>query len=130
MVWSKLVGQDQYSALGKKSNQFLMQKTIQAVVAASSRLASKKHGALIILQRNDNLAEYIQTGVLLNAAVTPELLLQVFFPNTPLHDGAAIIIENQVVAACVCDAPIRLRYFESITRQADGVTSPGSTWDL
>ncbi len=92
-------------SIGKKSNQFLMQKTIQAVVAASSRLATKKHGALIILQRNDNLTEYIQTGVQLSAAVTPELLLQVFFPNTPLHDGAAIIIENQVVAAA-CVMPL------------------------
>lgn len=87
---------------GSKSNQFEMQKTIRAVVTASGRLAAKKHGALIILQRNDSLGEYIQTGVQLNASVTPELLLQIFYPNTPLHDGAAIIIENQIVsAACV-----------------------------
>ncbi len=87
---------------GSRSNIVEMQKTIQSVVSASSRLATKKHGALIILQRNDNLAEYIQTGVQLNATVTPELLLQVFFPNTPLHDGAAIIRANEIVAgACV-----------------------------
>lgn len=85
-----------------KPSQFEMQKTIQAVVAASSRLASKRHGALIILQRNDKLTEYIQTGVQLDASVTPELLLQIFYPNTPLHDGAVIIVENEIVAgACV-----------------------------
>ena len=55
-----------------------------------------------MLQRNDNLDEYIKTGVQLNAKVTPELLLQVFYPNTPLHDGAVIISGNSLVAAsCV-----------------------------
>jgi diadenylate cyclase len=79
-----------------------IQHTIKAVVSASARLSARQHGALIILQRADNLSEYIQTGVNLNAAVTPELLLQIFYPNTPLHDGAAIIHENRIVAgACV-----------------------------
>ncbi len=55
-----------------------------------------------MLQRLDSLDEYLRTGVKLDAKVTPELLLQVFYPNTPLHDGAAIILENRLVsAACV-----------------------------
>jgi len=79
-----------------------IQQTIKAIVTASARLSGRQHGALIILQRDDNLREYINTGVQLNAAVTPELLLQIFYPNTPLHDGAAIIDENRIVsAACV-----------------------------
>ena len=79
-----------------------MQQTIHAVVSAASRLASRQHGALIILQRSDNLQEYVRTGVYLNAEVTPELLLQVFYPNTPLHDGAAIIAGSRLLAgACV-----------------------------
>jgi diadenylate cyclase len=79
-----------------------MQQTIHAVVSAASRLSARQHGALIILQRSDNLVEYVRTGVRLNAEVTPELLLQVFYPNTPLHDGAAIIADNRVMAgACV-----------------------------
>ncbi|MHC1785395.1 MAG: diadenylate cyclase CdaA [Anaerolineaceae bacterium] len=79
-----------------------IQQTIKAVVSASARLSARQHGALIILQRADNLSEYIQTGVNLNAAVTPELLLQIFYPNTPLHDGAAIIHDSRIVAgACV-----------------------------
>jgi len=92
-------------AIGQKTYQFEMEKTIQAVVAASSRLASKKHGALIIFQRSDKLTEYVQTGVQLNSAVTPELLLQVFYPNTPLHDGAVIIVHNELVAAA-CVMPL------------------------
>jgi len=79
-----------------------MQATIRAVVTASSRLSSRQHGALIILQRTDPLEEYARTGVRMNAEVTPELLLQVFYPNTLLHDGAVIISDNRIVAsACV-----------------------------
>lgn len=92
-------------SFGQKTNQFEMEKTIQTVVAASSRLAGKKHGALIVFQRSDNLKEYIQTGVQLNSSITPELLLQVFYPNTPLHDGAVIIVHNELVAAA-CVMPL------------------------
>ncbi len=75
---------------------------ISAVVSASVRLSERKHGALIILQRLDSLDDYVRTGVLLEALVTPELLLQIFYPNTPLHDGAVIISDGRVVAAsCV-----------------------------
>lgn len=73
--------------------------TINAVVTASARLSDRKHGALIVMQRLDSLQEYLQTGVIINARVTPELLLQVFFPNTPLHDGAVIISGTRLVAA-------------------------------
>lgn len=79
-----------------------MPETIKAVVAAAARLSARQHGALIILERNDGLGEYVRTGVQLNAAVTAELLMQIFYPNTPLHDGAVIIEDNQVrAAACV-----------------------------
>jgi len=80
----------------------LMEKTIRAVVTASTRLAAREHGALIVLQRADSLEDYARTGVRMNAEVTPELLLQIFYPNTPLHDGAVIIANNRIIAgACV-----------------------------
>lgn len=82
-----------------------MQGSIQAVVSAASRLSARQHGALIILQRSESLADYVRTGVALQAKVTPELLLQIFYPNTPLHDGAAIIEGNQVLAAA-CVMPL------------------------
>jgi len=78
------------------------QTMIHAVVSAASRLSARQHGALIVLQRFDHLDEYVRTGVPLNARVTPELLLQVFYPNTPLHDGAVIIGDAHILAgACV-----------------------------
>lgn len=76
--------------------------TISAVVHATERLASRRHGALIVLQRFDSLEEYVETGVKIDARVSPEVLLQIFFPNTPLHDGAVILAGERLVAAsCV-----------------------------
>lgn len=77
-------------------------ETLDAIIQACGRLSERHHGALIIIQRVQGLGEYIETGVRMHAAVTPELLLQIFYPNTPLHDGAVIIVDNEVAAAsCV-----------------------------
>jgi diadenylate cyclase len=88
-----------------KSADVTLGQTIHAVVSAAARLSARQHGALIILQRLDNLDEYIQTGVQMNARVTPEILLQLFYPNTPLHDGGVIIAGSQVAAAA-CVMPL------------------------
>ena len=78
------------------------QKVIHAIVEAAARLSARQHGALIVIQRSDSLEQYMETGVQMHAEVTPELLLQIFYPDTPLHDGAVIIAEGRVVsAACV-----------------------------
>lgn len=88
-----------------KSADLPLEQTIRAVVSAAARLSARQHGALIILQRLDNLEEYIQTGVQMNARVTPEILLQIFYPNTPLHDGGVIIVGPRVAAAA-CVMPL------------------------
>jgi len=88
-----------------KTADVALEQTIRAVVSAAARLSARQHGALIILQRMDNLQELIQTGVQLNARVTPELLLQIFYPNTPLHDGGVIIVDGQITAAA-CVLPL------------------------
>ena len=81
------------------------QKVIRAIVEAAARLSARQHGALIVIQRSDSLEQYMETGVQMHAEVTPELLLQIFFPDTPLHDGAVIIAEGRVVAAA-CVMPL------------------------
>lgn len=79
-----------------------IQQSIEVIVEATTRLSARKHGALIIMQRYDNLDEYIETGVRLNALNTPEMLLQIFYPNTPLHDGAVFVDKMTIIAgACV-----------------------------
>ena len=83
----------------------VIQTTIKDVATACARLAVFRQGALIVLQRGDNLREFEETGVKLGAKVTPELLLQIFYPNTPLHDGA-VIIKNGLVSAGACVMPL------------------------
>jgi diadenylate cyclase len=78
---------------------------LQAVMIAVNKLSERKHGALMVLQRNEYLEEYVDTGVRMDAQVTAELLLQIFFPNTPLHDGAVIIDKARIVAAA-CVLPL------------------------
>ena len=82
-----------------------MQKVIHAIVEAAARLSARQHGALIVIQRMDNLDQYIETGVQMSAHVTPELLLQIFYPDTPLHDGAVILADGRIVAAA-CVMPL------------------------
>ena len=82
-----------------------MQQTIQAVVAAAARLSARQHGALIILERFDRLDEFVRSGVILQSDVNPEMLMQTFYPNTPLHDGAVIISGKKIVAAA-CVMPL------------------------
>jgi diadenylate cyclase len=81
------------------------QKGLRAVVEAAARLSARQHGALIVIQRMDSLEQYIETGVQMRADVTPELLLQIFYPDTPLHDGAVIIARGRIVAAA-CVMPL------------------------
>ena len=77
-------------------------RVIEEVCQACQRLAERRHGALIVLERETGLQEYIDTGTRLESKVSAELLLTIFFPNTALHDGAVIIREDEIVAAgCV-----------------------------
>jgi diadenylate cyclase len=82
-----------------------IQQSVHAVVTASARLSARQHGALIVMQRFDTLDEYIESGVRMNSIVTPEVLLQIFYPNTPLHDGAVILSGNRLIAAA-CVMPL------------------------
>jgi diadenylate cyclase len=74
-------------------------RAITQVTRACRMLSEAKTGALIVFERNTGLQDYADSGVEVNAEVSTELLLTIFFPNTALHDGAVIIREDQVVAA-------------------------------
>jgi diadenylate cyclase len=79
-----------------------IERIIDAIAGAAQRLSDHHLGALIVIERETKLDEYVETGVRLDAQLTPELLLQIFYVNTPLHDGAAIVRRNRVAAAgCV-----------------------------
>lgn len=81
-------------------------KIINDICAAAERLSERRHGALIVLQRNSSLQEYIRTGIHLNSDISPELLLNIFWPKTELHDGAAIIDQDARIAAAAAVLPL------------------------
>lgn len=81
-------------------------KIIEDICAAAERLSERRHGALIVLERNSSLQEYIRTGIAMDADVTPQLLLTIFWPKTELHDGAVIISEKGKVASAASVLPL------------------------
>ena len=78
---------------------------IYKVVIASTELAKSRTGALIVLERDIKIKDIISTGVEMNSEVSPQLLVNIFAPNTPLHDGAVIISDNKIAAAA-CMLPL------------------------
>lgn len=82
-----------------------MVQAIEGIATASQALSERYHGSLIVLERETGLGEYIDTGIGVDAAVTPELLETIFFPNTALHDGAVIVRGERIVAAA-CVLPL------------------------
>jgi diadenylate cyclase len=78
---------------------------IDAVVKAAVQLARRRVGALVVLERAADLSDVVDTGLRLDAAVSPELLVSVFLPPSPLHDGAAVV-QNARLAAAGCLLPL------------------------
>jgi uncharacterized protein (TIGR00159 family) len=75
------------------------------IVLASLNMSKTKTGALIVLQQDINLDLYIQTGEVLNANLSTRLIENIFFKNSPLHDGAVIIVDKKIRAAS-CILPV------------------------
>jgi diadenylate cyclase len=84
----------------------LRTQLIDDISQAAERLSERRHGALIILQRDSSLQEYVRTGIELDSKLTPELLLTVFWPKTELHDGAVIVDERGRIAAAAAVLPL------------------------
>ena len=71
----------------------------QFITTAVQHLSARKHGALIVVERNETLESCIQTGTTLNAHLTAPLLESIFYPGNPLHDGAVLVKNNHIVSA-------------------------------
>ncbi len=80
-------------------------EVIDTLVTAANSLAQKKTGAVIVIERTARLTNYYQTGVMLDAPVVSSLLVSIFTPLTPLHDGAVILRGRRIVAAR-CTLPL------------------------
>jgi len=109
-----------------------LEQVIAEVAASCRHLSERRHGALIVIERETGLQDHIETGVELDSLVMDELLQTIFFPNTALHDGAVIIRGDRVVAAA-CVLPLaesivsdthlgtRHRAAVGITEQTDAI---------
>lgn len=76
-----------------------MSRLISEVVRATQVLVKLQYGALIVIERETGINDYIETGVSMDSVVSAELLINIFVPNTPLHDGAAILRGDRIAAA-------------------------------
>ena len=98
---SKLIPFD----MEKDTQERFSDKTVNELVKGCFEMGRAKTGALIVIEKNTRLAEYIRTGIEIDALVTSQLLLNIFEHNTPLHDGAIIIRGNRILSA-TCYLPL------------------------
>ena len=78
---------------------------IYKIVIAATELSKTRTGALIVIERDIQIKDIIATGISIGSEVSPQLLVNIFVPNTPLHDGAVVISNNQIAAAA-CMLPL------------------------
>lgn len=88
-----------FSGLGQGLGRAETIRLVNDVARASRILSGRKTGALIVLERRTGLNDIVESGIRIDALVSVQLLITTFFPNTPLHDGAAVIRGNRLVAA-------------------------------
>jgi diadenylate cyclase len=87
---------------------FHAEETISEIVLAVTSLSARRVGALVVLERREGLKTYIENGSQMDAAISYELLVTVFAPGTPLHDGA-VIVSGDRIAAAACFLPLSLK---------------------
>ncbi|MBX9976089.1 diadenylate cyclase CdaA [Cytobacillus firmus] len=81
------------------------EKLVESIAKAVDYMAKRRIGALISVERETGMNDYIETGIQLDSKISSELLINIFIPNTPLHDGA-VIIQKNCVAAAACYLPL------------------------
>jgi len=80
-------------------------QVVRQVIDAVEMLSKSKIGALLVIERSTGLAPYIESGIKIDAPISTELLVSIFIPRTPLHDGA-VIIQGDRIAAAACLLPL------------------------
>jgi len=87
----------------------VLESVVEMISDAVISMSDRRHGAIIVIERETGLEDYIGTGVRLDAEISTQILENIFFPNSALHDGAVIIRESRVVAAS-CTLPLSERH--------------------
>ena len=102
------IGRTKFNFFSKNSistSDVIFNNTIDEIVEALYSLSRQKIGALIILERQTKIGDIINTGTSIDGAISRQLLINIFIPNTPLHDGAVVIRDSQIKAAA-CFLPL------------------------
>ncbi len=94
-----------YKNLHEDKNQIQKKKNIQAILKACEHMSESKTGALMVITRTQELKEYASTGEEIDAEISTRMIENIFFKNTPLHDGALIISHGRLASAA-CILPI------------------------
>lgn len=93
------IGRGRFFALASFHDKYKGMTIFKHIIKSVENLAKNKYGALIVLERTTSLAEYVESGIELDCIVSHELLISLFYPRTPTHDGAVIIQGNRILAA-------------------------------
>ena len=88
-----------------KDEESKIKEMIYQVVIAATEMSNSKIGALIVIERDIKIKDIIDTGIYMNSEISPQLLVNIFVPKTPLHDGA-VVISNNKIAAASCMLPL------------------------
>ena len=102
------IGRTKFSFFSKNNisvSEEKLNKTIEEIIEALYSLSRQKIGALIILERHTKIGDIINTGTSIDGEVSRQLLINIFIPNTPLHDGAVVIRDSEIKAAA-CFLPL------------------------
>lgn len=93
------VGRVNFSSLFTQDEKNDTELLASEIASAAVAMSSRRIGALMVIERETKIGDIVRTGCELNADVSSELLINIFIPNTPLHDGAVIIRDNKIIAA-------------------------------
>ncbi len=99
------IGRGSFFTRNKNSEEEILNQVIDAIVKSCNYMGKRRIGALITIERDTNMGDYVETGIPIRGQLTNQLLTNIFIPNTPLHDGAVIIKQDQIVAAA-CYLPL------------------------
>ena len=99
------IGRGGFFARYHQSEEDKIKESIDAIIESCKYMSKRRIGALISIEKETGMGDYIETGTEVNGNLTSELLTNIFMPNAPLHDGAVIISENKIVAAA-CYLPL------------------------
>lgn len=96
---TKITGLGGFGAEGNFERGQVWAPAIKPIVEACDRLSSSKTGAILVIERQTKLGDLLPVGIVIDAEVSVQLLCNIFFPNSPMHDGAVILREGRVLAA-------------------------------